>query len=156
MSEYEKRLKQREAELEVALCFAKTLIEELGKEKALDIIKKGWVKVGVNNQNNRFANVPMDPPEGRLKALGEFFKNTTISRPEVKVVEASPKRVAIEISRCLTYDICQAHGIPEVCQMYCESDYIAAKAIHPKVKMVRDKVLAYGDNLCNHSWVLEE
>jgi len=36
MSEYEKRLKQREAELEVALCFAKAFIEELGKEKALE------------------------------------------------------------------------------------------------------------------------
>jgi hypothetical protein len=28
--------------------------------------------------------------------------------------------------------------------------------IHPKVKMVRDKVIAYGDNLCNHSWVIED
>ena len=156
MAEYEKRLQQREAELEVALCFAKSLIEELGKEKALGIIQKGWVKVGVNNQNARFVGVPLDPPEGRLKALGEFFKSQTAGRPEIKVVEASPKRVAIEISRCPTYDVCKAQGVPEVCQMYCDSDYIVAKQIHPKVKMVRNKVIAYGDNLCNHTWILED
>ena len=152
----DERLKQREAELEVALCFAKALIEELGKEKALDLIKKGWVKVGTNNQNRRFAGVPLDPPEGRMKALAEVFKNAAASRPEVKVVEATPKRVAIEISRCLTYDVCKAQGVPEVCQMYCDSDHIVAPVIHPKIKLVRDKVIAYGDDYCNHTWVLED
>lgn len=152
----DKRLKQQEAELEVALCFAKVLIEELGKEKALALIKKGWVKVGINNQNRRFAGVPLDPPEKRMKLLGEFFKNIAANRPEIKVIEASPKRVAIEISRCLTYDVCKAQGVPEVCQMYCDSDYIVAKTIHPKVKLVRDKVIAYGNDYCNHSWVLED
>ena len=156
MTDYEKRLKQREAELEVALCFAKALIEEIGKEKALEIIKKGWVNVGIKSINNRLNGVPLSPPEGRLEAFGEFFRKAADSRPEIKLVEASPRRVAIEISRCLTYDACKAQGLPEVCQMYCDSDYIVASEIHPKVKMVRDKVIAYGDNLCNHTWILEE
>jgi hypothetical protein len=156
MDDYEQRLKQREKELEVALCFAQAAIEDLGRQKALEIIKKGWIKVGTNNQKSRFAGVPQDPPEGRLEALGEFFKKAAADRSEVKVVEASPNRVAIEISRCPTYDACNAKGLPEVCQMYCDSDYVVAREIHPRLKMVRDKVIAYGDTLCNHTWVLEE
>jgi hypothetical protein len=156
MADYEERLKQREAELEVAPCFARAMIEDLGNEKALEIIKKGWVKVGINSMKNRLAGVPLDPPEDRLAAFGEFFKKAAESRPEFKLVEASPRRVAIEISRCLTYDACKAQGLSEVCQMYCDSDYIVASEIHPRVKMIRDKVIAYGDNLCNHTWVLED
>ena len=156
MVDYEERLKQRENELEVAICFAKAIIEELGTQKAYEILKKGWIKVGIKNQNSRFEGMPLDPPEGRLKALGEFFQKAAAERPEIKVIEASPTRVAIEISRCLTYDVCKAHGIPELCQLYCDSDYPVARHIHPKVKMVRDKVIAYGDNLCNHSWVIED
>lgn len=55
----------------MVFCFAKTLIEELCKKIALDLIKRG-VKVGTNNQNRRFAGVHLDSPEERMKLLGEF------------------------------------------------------------------------------------
>jgi hypothetical protein len=46
-------------------------------------------------------------------------------------------------------------GIPELCQKYCDSDYGAATLINPKIKLVRDKELAYGADLCNHCWIME-
>ena len=153
MVEYKERVKQREAELELAIYFAKEFIEALGKERALEIIEKAWAEYGTESMNRRLQGVPS---EERLKALGEWFKEQGATRPDLKVVEATPKRVCIEISQCPTYEVCKNQGVPEVCQRYCDSDYVSAKAIHPKVKLVRDKEIAYGADYCNHCWVMED
>jgi len=154
MTNYEERLKQEEAKLKLAIYFAKEFIAELGKEKALKIIEKAWAKYGNDMWNSRLEGVPQ---EGRFKALGEWFiKAQGENRPELKVIEVTPERVCIELSWCPTWEVCRKLGVPEICQMYCDSDYISAKTIHPKVKLVRDKELAYGADRCNHCWVLEE
>jgi len=153
MAEYEERVKQEEAKVKLAIYFAKEFMEELGKEKALEIIEKAWAKYGADNMKSRLEGVPA---EERLKALGEWFKAQAAIRPELKVVEATSTRVCIEISRCPTYDVCQKLGVAEICRRYCDSDYPAAQAIHPKVKLVRDKEIAYGADCCNHCWVMEE
>jgi len=128
-------------------------MEALGKEKALDIIEKAWVKYGADNWKGRLGDVP---PQDTFRAMGEWFQAQEKVRPELKVIEATPKRLCIEIKKCPTYDVCQELGVPEICQKYCDSDYGAAPLIHPKIKMVRDKELAYGADLCNHCWIMEE
>ena len=153
MAEYEERVKQEEAKLKLAIYFAKEFMQELGKERALEIIEKAWVKYGADNWNSRLKSVPS---EERLKAMGDWFKAQAPNRPELRVIEATPSRVCVEFSRCPTYDVCQKLGVLEVCQKYCDSDYGSAQAIHPKVKLVRDKELAYGADCCNHCWVMEE
>ena len=153
MVEYEERLKQREAELEMAIYFAKELINELGRRRALEIIEKAWTKYGINNMEQRLKGVPL---EDRLKKLGEWYKKLAANRQELRVVEATPQRVCIEISRCPTYDVCKNYGVPEICQKYCDSDYAVARTVHPKVKLVRDKEIAYSADCCNHSWVMDD
>ena len=152
MGEYEERVKQREAELELAIDLAKVLIEELGQEKALEIMEKAWIKYGTDSMHRRLEGIHS---EDRLKALGEWFKEQGATRPDLKIVEATPKRVCIEISQCPTYEVCVKHGLPEICQKYCDSDYVVAKTIHPKVRLIRDKEIAYGADCCNHCWVME-
>jgi len=152
MAEYEERLKLERERLRLAVYFAREFMAALGKEKALDIMEKAWVKYGVDNWKNRLGDVP---PQDTFKAMGEWFQAQAKVRPELEVVEATPKRLCIEIKKCPTYDVCREMGVPEVCQKYCDSDYGSAPLIHPKIKMVRDKELAYGADLCNHCWVME-
>lgn len=153
MAEFEERLIQEEAKLKLAILFAKAMTEELGQEKAREIILKGWAKYGADSMKSRLEGVP---EEDRLKALGEWFKKQEATRPELKVIEATPKKLSIELSWCPTYEICKKLGVMEICQIYCDSDYVSAGAIHPKVKLVRDKELAFGADRCNHCWVMEE
>jgi len=152
MAEYEERLKLERERLRLAVYFAREFMAALGKEKALDIMEKAWVKYGADNWKNRLGDVP---PQDTFKAMGEWFQAQAKVRPELEVVEATPKRLCIEIKKCPTYDVCREMGVPEVCQKYCDSDYGSAPLIHPKIKMVRDKELAYGADLCNHCWVME-
>jgi len=153
LAEYEERLKQDKDRLRLAIYFAREFMAALGKEKALAIIEKAWIKYGADNWKSRLKGVP---PEDTLKVMGEWFKAQEKARPELKVVEATPKRLCIEIRKCPTYDVCQEMGVPEVCQKYCDSDYGAATLMNPKLKLVRDKELAYGADLCNHCWIMEE
>ena len=150
---YDERLEQEEAWLQLVSYFSKAIMEELGKEKALEIIFKAWSNFVTDRMNWRLQGVP---PEERLKALGDYFKEQAAVRPWVKVVEATPKRLRLEVSKCLTYDVCKKHGVPEICQKYCDSDYVVARAIHPKVKLIRDKEIAYGAAICNHCYVMED
>ena len=150
---YEERLKQRKEQLELAIYFAKEFISELGTERALETIEKAWTKYQIDNWNKRLGGIR---PEAKLEALGEWFKQEAANRPELKVLEATPKRVCIEMSRCVTYDVCKNWGVPEICQKYCDSDYPVARAIHPKVRLVRDKEIAYNAEYCNHCWIMEE
>ena len=153
MADYEERLKLVREQLRLAVYFAKEFMDALGKEKALEIIEKAWVKYGADNWKGRLEGVP---PQDTLKVMGEWFKEQEKVRAELKVVEATPKRLCIEFTGCPQYDVCKEMGVPEICQKYCDSDYGTATLINPKLKMVRDKELAYGANLCNHCWVIEE
>ncbi len=153
MADYEQVVKERERELELAIYFAKGFIEELGRKKALQIIEKAWEKYWIDYINRQLKDIPL---EGRLKAWGDYLKAQSNMKQWRKIVEVSPKRVCVEILRCPTYDICEQHGVREICQKSCNSDFIKAKAIHPKVKLVRDKAIAYGAEICNHCYVMED
>ncbi len=153
MATFEERLEQEESKLILATYFAEAMTEELGKERALKIILKGWAKYGADRIKSRLEGVPT---EDRLEALGEWFKKQAETRPELKVVEATPKKLSVEFSWCPTYEVCKKAGNMELCRMYCDSDFIVTDVIHPKVKLVRDKELAYGAAICNHSWIMED
>ena len=153
MADYEERLKLAKEQLRLAIYFAPEFMDVLGKEKALEIIERAWIKYGADNWKGRLAGVP---PEDIIKTMGEWFKAQEKVRSELKVVEATPERLSIEFTRCPQYDVCKEMGVPEICQKYCDSDYGAATLINPKLKMIRDKELAYGADLCNHSWIMEE
>jgi hypothetical protein len=153
MATYEEQVKQREGELDLAIYFAKALMEEVGKERALEILKKGWAESWLSGLNKALDGVPTAE---RFSAFGKWLTDRSAGNPWMEVLEATPKRVAIKITRCTTYDACKNKGVPEVCQAYCDSDFVSAPMIHPKAKLIRDKELANGADHCNHVWVLED
>ena len=153
MTTYEEQVKKREGEIDLAIYFAKALIEEVGKERALEILKKGWSESWLDGLNRGIGDLP---EAERFTAFGKWMMDRSASNPWMEVIEAGPKRVAIKITRCTTYDACKNKGLPELCHAYCDSDFVSAPMIHPKVKMIRDKELARGADHCNHVWVMED
>ncbi len=153
MADYEERVKLVKEQLRLAIYFAKEFMDELGKEKALEIIERAWIKYGADNWKGRLAGIP---PEDIIGTMGEWFKAQAEIRSELRVVEATPERLSIEFTQCPQYDVCKEMGVPEICQKYCDSDYGAAALMHPRLKMVRDKEIAHGAEICNHSWIMEK
>lgn len=153
MANYEEQVRQRERELDLVIYFAKALMEEVGKARGLEILKKGWSESWLNGLNKALGGVA---PDQRFAAFGKWMMDRSKSNPWMDVLEAGPRRVAIKITRCATYDACKNRGVPEICQAYCDSDYLSAPGIHPKARLIRDKEIANGADYCNHVWILEE
>jgi hypothetical protein len=147
----EERTKLVKEQLRLAIYFAREFIDELDKEKAPEIIERVWIKYGADNWKDRLAGIP---PEDIIKTMREWFKAQVKIRSEIRVIEATPERMSIESTQYPQYDVCKEMGVPEIYQKYCDSDYGAAALMHPKLKMARDKELAYGATTCNHSWIM--
>jgi hypothetical protein len=130
----------------------RAMTEELGQEKALEIMSKAWIQYGKGNMARRAEELG----DNSLRALGAYYNNSRSTEVDRLVVEASEDKVALRITRCGHYDAFKELGAPEVCLKYCESDYEACKAFNPAIIMLRDKVLAEGDDHCNHTWVMEK
>ena len=134
----------------IELC--KTLVKELGEEKALEIIK-------INTRKNSLRQ-----GENQAKALGNnsfsaftsIFKNPQWKNILThKIVEDTDKAFEIKVTECLPYEIFKATDFAGkfgwAC--VCYGDYITAEGFNPKIKLVRDKTLMEGDTYCNHRYI---
>jgi predicted ArsR family transcriptional regulator len=149
----ESRFPEAESRLKLAAHFAKAMIAELGHERAMEIIARGYQEYS----NAEMAAMVEGVPESeRFAKLIEWQRDLASQRPDMKIVEASPTRVAVEFHSCPTYEVFKSYGIAEVCQKYCDSDYESAKVVSPKVKLTRTMEIAYGAPYCNHCWTLED
>ena len=138
---------------ELAAFFAKAVIEELGEERAMEIIRKG------------FEAYHADLMEKDKKALGgnswEHWKKR-LSAPsdrratDLTVVEADDEAIKVRVTDCLHLEAFRELGVPRVCRAYCESDYSAARGFNEKMYMTREHTLAHGDDYCDHVWHYEK
>ena len=137
----------------LAVYFAKEMIEELGKEKALDIIGRAYQKFSNDTFSEPFVDVPMDK---RFSLFKEDLVAKAEEQPHLSIVEESESHIKVRFDRCPTYEVFADYGIPEVCQKYCDGDFEAFRYVHPNLKVTREHEIAYGDAYCDHCWTLEE
>ena len=55
----------------------------------------------------------------------------------------------IDMTKCPYHDTCRAHGCPELCRCFCDSDDIVYDKLHPKLLWHRTKTLGKGDDCCD-------
>ena len=60
MATYEEQVKQREGEIDLAIYFAKAIMEDVGKERALEILKKGWSESWLSGLTKTLSGVPVE------------------------------------------------------------------------------------------------
>jgi hypothetical protein len=68
-----------------------------------------------------------------------------------EVIEDSKDCFAVNTTRCFIMDTLTKYGAPELTSLYCKTDdWLAAEV--PKVRWLRTKTLANGDELCDFRW----
>jgi hypothetical protein len=147
--------KQMEKELALPIAMGKEMIADLGKEKALDIILRAYIR----HQSARLQEGMEDiPPEKRdLQTFAKKVKQIVDSyQGNIELLEASNEIIRMKVNRCVPWEIFKKHGMPEMGLMFCECDFEATKAINPKMKLIRTKTLSAGDDQCDHTWVMGE
>jgi predicted ArsR family transcriptional regulator len=143
-----------ESRLMLAAYFAKAMISELGQEEAMEIIGQAYQEYANDDMAELMEGASED--EERFARLVEWQRELASKRPEIRIVEASARRLAIEIHTCRNYEVYKQYGVAEVCQKYCDADFAAAKVVSPRVTLTRSKEIAYGAPYCNHCWTLED
>jgi predicted ArsR family transcriptional regulator len=139
--------------IQLAVYFAKEMIEELGKERALEIIGKAYQKFSNDTFPEPYLDIPM---EKRFQKFREDLKAKAEQEPHLTIVEDSDNHIKVRFDRCPTYEVYADYGIPEVCQKYCDGDFEAFRHVHPNIKVTREHEIAYGDAYCDHCWTLED
>ena len=133
------------------MAFAKEFMAELGKERALAIISRAFEKLQLEAAHELAEQLGSNT----LEALADHYRKMAAERDTLELLEVTDRRIALKISRCTSWEAFQALGAPELCRLYCDSDYAYIKAFNPKMKMVRTQTLAGGDDCCDHVWVIE-
>jgi len=137
---------------EMAVAFYRQMVEELGEPAALAIAARALEKMQLKVARDLAEKLG----DNSLPALAEHIRKQAAQRDTQQVVEITDKLIATRITRCRSAEAFKALGAPELCRLYCDSDYAYIRAFNPKMRMVRTKTIAAGDEYCNHMWVLDE
>lgn len=150
---HEQLYEKAKGKIQLAVYFAKEMIEELGKERALEIIGKAYQKFSNDTFPEPYLDIPM---EKRFQKFREDLKAKAEQEAHLTIVEDSDRHIKVRFDRCPTYEVYADYGIPEVCQKYCDGDFEAFRHVHPNIEVTREHEIAYGDAYCDHCWTLEE
>lgn len=135
---------------ELASYIYRAVRDELGEEHALEVVGGGWTQWACD-QNAAYAKSV--PNNDMANWAARIKKANTI---DVEVQEEAADRLKIKVTRCLHYEVLKDLGVPELCLVYCDSDYESARAYNPKMGMTREREIPRGHEICDHNWFMEK
>ena len=148
----DKKLEQRMKDYEMPAAFYMEMKEEIGKEKALKIVRRALDKM----QFKAAEELKEKLGGNSFEALADEFRSRAQESDSLEIVEITDKRIACKVTRCLGAEALKVLGCPEVCLEYCDTDFEYIKAFNPNMKLIRTKTIAGGDDYCDHIWALED
>lgn len=80
--------------------------------------------------------------------------NTALKKDnwQITIGQNDKKAFSFKINKCLWYDTCVQYDCPEMCKMFCESDYICYGSMK-KVIFNRTQTLGTGGNFCDFKFL---
>jgi hypothetical protein len=137
----------------LAAYFAKEMIEDLGRDRAMEIIGRAYQQYSNDTFPESYLNLPEEERFGKFK---EDMREKSVSGKHFEIVEESDTHFKVRFNRCPYFEVYADLGIPEVCRAYCDADFEAFPHLHPKLRVTREHEIAYGDSYCDHVWTLVE
>jgi len=137
---------------ELAAAFAEEFTAEVGEQRAGQIMARAFEKVQAKTARELAKRLGSNS----IEALADHYRRLEKEKDNLELLEVTDRHIAMKISRCRAWEAFKHLGAPEICRLYCESDYAYIKAFNPKMKLIRTKTIAAGDEYCDHIWALED
>jgi hypothetical protein len=144
--------------VEDAVELTKAFEHALGKDKALEIIKKWTEKSVTEAVKNQMAEKPIKSFEDFKRLRKEQEKSPswthmlTLTHPE-----ETSKKLSYNITECLWAKVFKDLNATDLGYVLkCNHDFTMARAYHPKLRLKRTKTLMQGDSCCNHIYYWKE
>lgn len=133
----------------------KNLMDQIGKKKFLDLLKKSSEKIQLNSK--RFDN---NYPVRSLSAWASYIKQMCENMDDVltfEVVKENEKEFEIKCTECLfakTFREAKASDIGYAGT--CHQDYGMTKKFNPQLELSRKKTIMEGYDYCHFRWTIDE
>lgn len=132
------------------LSYAKTLIEELGEERGMELIAKAIEDYGTRIGKKTREDVIKQglEPEPRNFSAGESLRLPKFGmheRYETVEVDGEPRRRAYG---CVLAKLWKEYGEEKVGRLYCNVDIAKYRAYNPNYELVHIKTIPDGDEYC--------
>lgn len=136
-----------------------TLQSVMAKEEAFQTIH-GYVEKKARRQKKLFLRLLHIP--GLYRRVPQIFAEQTpklfgeTAGFAAREIQTTGGVWRIDMIRCPYHDVCAAHGCPDLCTCFCDSDDITYAGMHPKLLWHRTKTLGRGGDCCDFSLKLAE
>ena len=137
------------------IVFGKLLKQELGDEKAIELIKKLSNKSSIERGKRQAQQLGVNSLQAFVKQFRdpEPYKHTLTK----EVVEDTEKAFELKVTECLWADAFRNQDAGDIGFAWiCYGDYGWPQGFNPQLKMVRDKTLMQGHDCCNHRYVWKD
>jgi hypothetical protein len=144
--------------VEDAVELANAFEHVLGRDKALEIIKKWTEKSVTEAVKNQMVKKPIKSFEDFKSLRKEQEQSSgwkhmlTMTHPE-----ETSKKFSYNITECLWAKVFKDLNATDLGYILkCSHDFTMARAYHPKLRLKRTKTLMQGDSFCNHIYYWKE
>lgn len=145
---------RRQIEAEIVIPLIKAFMKEVGREKALEIAGKAIEEIAAESGEMLAKMVNGNSLEHFAKTTDVFGRGGAL---DFQILESSPDRLALNITRCSFAQIVKDHGWNEFGYLLaCGRDFAMIKGFNPKIKLTRTQTLMEGGQFCDFSCTIEE
>ena len=137
------------------IIFGKLLKQELGDEKAIELIKKLSDKFSIERGKKQ----AQQSGENSLQAFVKQFKDPEPYKHTLtmEIIEDTEKAFELKVTECLWAAAFREQDAGDIGFAWiCYGDYGWPQGFNPQLKMVRDKTLMQGHDCCNHRYVWQD
>lgn len=125
---------------------------QLSKEEACSMVQKFLWEYGAVRSRELYSKLATIP------AFFTIFKkvckmNAKSGIWQVSIRKDNSEEFIFDIHQCLWYDTCCFYQCPELCRIFCGSDYIMYQGFDNKIRFIRSKTLGEGGDCCNFQFI---
>jgi hypothetical protein len=132
----------------------KNLMEQIGREKFIDMLKTSSEMLHVHDEDayNYYSERTLSEWATRIKYICENWSD----RITFEILNNNETVFEMKFSECLWAKTFREEDASEIGYAgVCYQDYPMTKAFNPNLKLIRDKTLMQGQDCCHFKWVTE-
>ncbi len=142
----------RELQAPLVSKLIKGFINDIGKDKALEITKRVIEEDAILSGKNLAVEFSGNSLEEMLQVVQEFWAKNGIM--ELENISLDEKTLSFDVTRCGYAEMYQRMGIQELGSlMSCSRDFAFMGGFNPAIELKRTKTIMEGDRICNFRYV---
>ena len=132
----------------------KNLMEQIGREKFIDMLKTSSEMLHVHDEDayNYYGERTLSEWATRIKYICENWSD----RITFEILNNNETVFEMKFTECLWAKTFREEDASEIGYAgVCYQDYPWTKAFNPNLKLIRDKTLMQGHDCCHFKWIME-